>query len=87
MLAMALLSDPTSRTAAAVAGWEHPWSREAFLLADLYDFTRAAHTDPKHRRRLEPYPRPNRRRRPGQRSAPPTADPATVRAALAARGW
>lgn len=90
LLLVALLADPTSRTSAAVRGWDHPWSREAFVLADLYDLTRDAHTDPKRRGRVRPYPRPNARadsRARGQRSAPPAVDQAAIRVALTARGW
>lgn len=36
-LTRALALDPTSHVAAAVAGWRHPWSHEAIVLANLYD--------------------------------------------------
>jgi hypothetical protein len=39
LLVRDLLSDPRSRTAAAVAGWTHPVSREWMLLAQLHDVT------------------------------------------------
>lgn len=53
-LAHVLARDPSSAIAAAVAGWDHPFSREALLLADLYDLQHAA----KARKRPRPYPRP-----------------------------
>ena len=37
LLVRALLDDPRSRTAAAVAGWDYPASREWQLLAVLHD--------------------------------------------------
>lgn len=80
-----LLSDPTSHTFAAVAGWRYPWSHEAKVLADLYDLTQAANTEKKKRSRIKPYPRPWKHRR-GTRSRKPTVDQATIRAALIARG-
>lgn len=52
-----LASDPTSHTAAALGGWEHPFSREAALLADLFDLTHLAHASDKGPR-PKPYPRP-----------------------------
>jgi len=84
LLTQSLLGDPTSHVAAAVAGWEHPWSWEAMALADLYDATVAAATDKRHRSRIKKYPRPwpdgdTRRYR-------PTVSQEQVRAALAARG-
>ena len=53
-LVQELAADPATHTAAALAGWAHPWSREAALLADLFDVTLAANAkgNPK------PYPRP-----------------------------
>lgn len=51
-----LAGDPTSQLSASAAGWDHPWSHEAALLADLWDLTVAANTSGKSRR--EPYPRP-----------------------------
>lgn len=32
-----LRADPTSATAAALEGWDHPISREALILMDLFD--------------------------------------------------
>lgn len=38
-----LVSDPTSHTFAATAGWPHPTSYEALALADLFDLLAAVH--------------------------------------------
>lgn len=51
-----LLADPSSWVCASVAGWQHPLSREAITLADLFDLTYAANTSRKSNRK--PYPRP-----------------------------
>lgn len=83
-LTNALTADPTSRIGAAVNGWRYPMSREALILADLYDLTLTANTDRKKRGRIKPYPRPWKQS--GKRSAKPTVDQKTIRAALAARG-
>lgn len=48
-----LAADPATHTAAALAGWAHPWSREAALLADLFDLTLAVNA-----KNPKPYPRP-----------------------------
>ena len=53
-LLSALAPDPSSHVAAAIAGWQHPLSREALVLADLLDLTAAAHSSKKPK----PYPRP-----------------------------
>lgn len=53
-LASVLARDPASAVAAAVAGWDYPISRDALVLADLYDLQHAA----KAKRRPKPYPRP-----------------------------
>jgi hypothetical protein len=55
-LAVILRSDPSSAIAAALEGWDHPISREALLLADLYDLN-AAINSPKNKR---PKPHPMR---------------------------
>lgn len=52
-----LCQDPTSWVAAAIAGWDHPVSREALMLMDVYDLTVAINTDHK-KSRPKPYPRP-----------------------------
>lgn len=52
---VSLLSrDPSSWTAASLAGWEYPLSREALILSDLLDIQHAS----KARKRPAPYPRP-----------------------------
>lgn len=53
-----LLKDSSTATAAAVAGWNYPMSREALILADLYDVTVFIASDPKKRSQIKPYPRP-----------------------------
>lgn len=74
-----LMADPSSRVCAAVNGWEEPWPREAFILADHFDaFAQATYKNPK------PYPRPSDRTR--NRSLKPRVSQAAIRAALAARG-
>lgn len=83
LLARTLASDATSRTAVALNEWDYAFSREAAILADLFDLTVAANTDRKRRGQTRSYPRPWRS---GRRSQPVTADQSTVRAALAARG-
>jgi hypothetical protein len=59
LLAKQLLTDPSSRVFAALAGWPHPWTRETFVLADLFDLLAAAHTDRRHRSQLASYRRPS----------------------------
>lgn len=54
-LASLLCRDPSSALFAALAGWEYPMSREALLLADLFDLEHTAHADPK-RGRPKPHP-------------------------------
>lgn len=49
-----LREDPSSATAAALAGWSHPMSREALILADLFDVEHMS----KAKKRPDPYPRP-----------------------------
>jgi hypothetical protein len=80
-LVSALVCDPSSHTAAALAGWSHPWPIEAWLLADLFDLTLQANTTKRNPKR---YPRPNDEQ-------PKTFGRATrsqrdIRAALASRG-
>lgn len=84
-LMIELVHDPTSRLAVAIAGWDHPWSTESAILADVYDLMQYANTERKHRSRVEPYPRPYRTDGKA-RSKRPTVSQATIRAALAARG-
>ena len=79
-----LKADPSSHVAAAIHGMQSPWSREAFLLADVYDLTLAVNWANKHKDPT-PYPRP---------TDPPPAkwgntggrSPDECRAILAARG-
>lgn len=76
-----LIRDPSSHLFAAGAGWEWPQSREAFLLAELYDrFTQVNFKHPK------PYPRPSDRKKRQQAASKPTVSQDVIRAALAARG-
>jgi len=52
-LAGVLVSDPTSQIAAAVSGWERPWSHEWAASVDLFDLMHMVNgKNPK------PYPRP-----------------------------
>jgi hypothetical protein len=85
-LVQELAADPTSHLAAAVAGWDHPMSREALILADLFDLTVAANTDKRRRGRSKSYPRPFKRKGASTRSAKPTVDQSAIDAALRARG-
>lgn len=50
-----LAGDPSSKTAAAMEGWPYTFSREAMVLADLYDLT---HSIAAQGKRVRPYPRP-----------------------------
>lgn len=53
-----LSADPSSQVCTAVNGWSYPFSREAIVLADLYDLQHAS----KARRKPQPYSRPWRDR-------------------------
>lgn len=86
MLMQELMADPTSHLAAAVAGWDHPMSREALIMADLWDLNVAVNTDRKKRGRAKTYPRPFKRKGASTRSAKPTVNQAAIDAALRARG-
>ena len=81
-LTRTLISDGTSRIGAAVAGWDRPWSPEAWILADLWDLLAAVNTE--RRRRPKPYPRPNAPK--PKRIGKATLPQHVIRAALAARG-
>lgn len=48
--------DPGSHTFAALHEWEFPISREALILADLYDLQHFSKVDPK-KPKPKPYPR------------------------------
>lgn len=50
-----LCQDPTSWVASSMSGWEHPVSRGALVLMDLYDLTHAVNAG---KRKPKPYPRP-----------------------------
>jgi hypothetical protein len=50
-----LRADPSSAIAAAEEGWPYPVSREAIILADLYDLTHGIAANGKS---VKPYPRP-----------------------------
>lgn len=78
-LTQVLAQDTSSHVGAALAGWQSPWPREAFLLADLFDLMHRVNSKSKPK----PYPRPTDARpvrlgRPGSQRS--------VRAALRARG-
>lgn len=75
-----LLRDPSSRLAAAVAGWEAPRSPEWMILADLFDLT---HRGLAGRKKITPYPRPWDKRRFGNARKRSQGE---IRAALRARG-
>lgn len=83
-LTQVLLGDPSSHVAAAVAGWDHPWSWEALALADLYDAFVAVNTPKKKQSAIKKYPRPWPDR---SKSRPrPTVTPEVAIAALRAAG-
>lgn len=49
-----LKNDPSSQIASSIAGWQHPVSREALVLFDLFDVQHMS----KAKKRPAPYPRP-----------------------------
>lgn len=49
-----LAADTTSQIAVALAGWKYPVSREAMVLADLFDMQLGS----KSKKKPAPYPRP-----------------------------
>ena len=53
-LANVLVGDPSSHTAAGIAGWDYPWPRDVALLADTWDLHAAVNT----KKPPPPYPRP-----------------------------
>jgi hypothetical protein len=83
-LTQQLSIDPSSHVAAALAGWEHPMTREALIAADTYDLTVRAHTPKKRQGSVKPYPRPWDAKRKARMR--PTVSQDQVRAALRARG-
>lgn len=81
-LMLALAVDPSSHVGAALAGWDHPVSREWLVTADLYDAFIAANS--KKGRKPKPYPRPWPDR---NKSRPrPTVTPEVAIAALREAG-
>jgi len=80
-LVQVLVQDPTSRIAAAVAGWEAPRSPEWMVLADMYDLR---HQLAAQKKSITPYPRPWDKKRSTWGKA--TRSQRDIRAALAARG-
>lgn len=48
-MTLILRRDTTSQIAVAIEGWQHPISRDALAILDLYDATVAVNTDPKKR--------------------------------------
>lgn len=85
-LARTLIGDMTSRSGAAIQGWQYPLTHEARALMNLFDLTKSVNTDPKKRDQVKPYPRPWPEQDNGTRSRAPEADQETIKAALAARG-
>jgi len=79
-LTRTLINDGSTRLGAAVAGWDRPWSPEAWILADLYDLLARANS----KRRPKAYPRPNSEK--PKRIGRATVPQSRIRAALAARG-
>lgn len=77
-----LLTDPSSRVFAAVAGWDYPWPRETFVLADLIDVTRRANM--RKGSKFVPYPRPTSKSR--VRSKRPLISQAVLKRLLKERG-
>ena len=59
-----LRADPSSGLAASFEGWDHPISREALILMDLFDLEMAVNAGKK---RPQPYPRPWKQKRDVQR--------------------
>ena len=86
-LTTVLLTDPGSRVGASVAGFRHPWSHEAEILADLHDDYTRTHTPKAHQSRWRPRPRPYETgQRDVTRSAKPTLTQDQIRSALARLG-
>lgn len=63
-----LRADPSSMIAAALAGWTHPVSREALVLADLFDLTHMLAWGQNGGKgpKPKPYPRPWKQQTPGR---------------------
>lgn len=83
-LVQALATDPSSHVAAALAGWRHPWSQEAIILADLYDLQ---HQKAAGKKRVKPRPRPWDKKPERRRMVPdPSLTQEEIVAALRAAG-
>lgn len=61
LLTRELASDPTSRVAMAINGWDTPWSRESAILADTYDLHQRMNIPKNKSSQFVPYPRPRTR--------------------------
>lgn len=81
-LTEALAIDPSSHVYAALAGWDYPWSRESFVLADLIDVLRRVNM--RKGSKFVPYPRPSSKSR--VRSRKPQISQAELKKLLKARG-
>ena len=81
-LAAGLMLDTSSHTCAAASGWDYPMSREALVLADLFDF----YAEPKSRKPYKGYPRPWPKEESVRTGNAGTRSPADVAAILAAHG-
>jgi len=77
-----LTLDPSSQAAAAVAEWDHPISREAVILADLYDLQHQS----KSKKKVTPYPRPFGSRRRKKVKPSPSLSQDQIIAALRSAG-
>ena len=75
-LTRVLCQDPSSWVASALAGWDHPVSRDSLVLMDLFDLTHTVNS----KRRPTPYPRPWRST--DKKVAKPTLSQEDVLAAL-----
>ena len=51
-----IAADPASATAASMEGWPYPMSREAVILADVYDLVHAVASKGKAKRYPRPWP-------------------------------
>ena len=56
MLVRLLMADPASRLQAAVAGWDHPVSREWIILANQFDLAHAAASKHRPKAMARPWP-------------------------------
>lgn len=80
-LTRTLRSDPTSQVAVALEGLEYPWSREANILADLFDLVKSALSQ--KGKPTESYPRPYQV---SGVASKPTVSQEVIRKALKDRG-